>query len=159
MFELLRRIHELEFESAVIPTVEVRGVGELQGVIEPVQVAFRAGAAELRLELDLDDLGMVLARAGFDVVAAAFVIGTDLLVVVDEKDVDAGGADDVGDLAFAAIHIRPLGFQAVRLVDDEDVVALGLGIVERAGAAENLFETGLRIALVLREDVDHRRAE
>jgi len=84
--QLLDRVDDLEVEAfAAIPD-RVGGLVQAERVVDPADEALGAGASELRLELELLDLGVVAVGRLADQVGVADLIGADCLQVVNEED-------------------------------------------------------------------------
>lgn len=112
---------------------------DAQQVVQPLDVAVRAVAAELRHELQLPR-GRCTLRSGPlpDLVGGADVLQGHPLILVQEEHGGAGGVDDLLDLVLAQVGEQAaLCIQPVGLVRQDGVERVGGGIDEAAGAAEH----------------------
>ena len=95
----------------------------------------------------------------FDTTHSSFIIRTDPLMVINEKDIHLRGPDNIVYLTLALIHIGSLPLQAMGLIDNQDIIAHRRCVEEARGTKEDFLQTFLAVFLPPAQHIDHRRLE
>lgn len=119
-----------------------RGVGrftDLQDPIHPGEVAIRAIAPELGNKIHFRDGGTERFRPFADLGLLPDVFPMNALVLIEEKDGEGGGINELLNLVLAEIA-EEAGFlvEAMGFIDDEPTEAVGGCIGEGPGADEKI---------------------
>ena len=118
----------------------VGGFGYGQRVIQPGKVAVRAVAAELGLQLEFGDLGVLLNGPAADLFFVAYVFKRYLLVFVHKEHAELAGVNQFFNLVLAQVAENTgLFLKAVCLVHNKAIVLVGLGLIKGFRTAEHII--------------------
>ncbi|MCY1351448.1 hypothetical protein D9M69_377130 [compost metagenome] len=139
----MKRFRCIEHLELILDVVEllVGGGADIQHVIQPSQIPVRTTATELRRKV------VLLNRCTFgfcefpDGLLAANVAECDALILVDEKDRALGRLNELLDLVFTQVAVKPTLFvETMGFVDDQHVEAVRLRIDKGTRACEHIRE-------------------
>src|SRR5690606_24575863 len=139
----MQRLGRIEYAEIILAGIEpiIGGRPDIEHVVQPREIAIRPAATKLGSQVVFLDEGALGHGELPDRLLAAHVTERDALVLVDEEDRALGGADQLLDLVLAEVGIQAaLLVEAMRLIDDEHVEDIGLGIDEGSGTGEDVRE-------------------
>ncbi|MNP41575.1 hypothetical protein D3C76_1352840 [compost metagenome] len=153
------RVKQLEFKSVLIPAIKVSCWTNLKHVIDPVDEAFGSRAAELGGQRVFVNLGAESARDPLDFSHGADVVRPNSLELIDEKDVDFRGFDNILDLIDAAVLVGSFSFETVGFIDDKHVEEVLRTFDKLPRSRKQSANPRFVFGLLLRQRLHHDRSE